>query len=100
MTERPLVIDLDDTLIRTDLLVEAACRLAATRPFACARLPFWLIGGKAALKTRLADAVTIDPALLPYNEALLGRLRQEKSSGRPIYLASASPRKFVEGVAR
>ncbi|HWC63826.1 MAG TPA: UbiA family prenyltransferase [Rhizomicrobium sp.] len=100
MTDRPLVIDLDDTLIRTDLLVEAACRLAATRPFACARLPLWLLGGKAALKTRLAEEVAIDPALLPYNEPLLDHLRRERANGRPLYLASASPRKFVAEVAR
>jgi 4-hydroxybenzoate polyprenyltransferase/phosphoserine phosphatase len=100
MTDRPLVIDLDDTLIRTDLLVEAACRLMATRPFACVRLPLWLMSGKAALKTRLADEVAIDPALLPYDQTLLDRLRQEKAHGRPLYLASASPRKFVADVAR
>jgi 4-hydroxybenzoate polyprenyltransferase/phosphoserine phosphatase len=100
MAERPLVIDLDDTLIRTDLLAEAACRLVAARPLASARLPLWLMAGKAALKTRLADEVEIDPALLPYNEPLLERLRREKAKGRPLYLASASPRKFVAEVAR
>jgi len=95
---RPLVVDLDDTLICTDLLVEAACRLLATRPAACLLLPFWLVGGKAALKNRLADRVALDPASLPYNAPLLEKLRAEKAAGRPLYLASASPRKFVEAV--
>ena len=45
-----LVVDLDGTLIATDLLHESALLLAMRHPLDLLRLPFWLLRGKARVK--------------------------------------------------
>jgi 4-hydroxybenzoate polyprenyltransferase/phosphoserine phosphatase len=98
---RPLVVDLDGTLLRTDLLAETANAFVARRPFSIWRAAHWLAaGGKSKLKTELANATSIDPALLPYNDEVLAWLRHEKSTGRTIVLATASHKSLADGVAR
>jgi len=97
--EVPLVVDLDGTIIRTDLLWELLARLLRRNPFAIFQVLFWWIHGRAWLKKQLAARVTIDPAPLPYNERFLAWVRQEKSAGRKIVLATASDQKMAQPVA-
>ncbi len=54
MSLHPLVVDLDGTLIRTDMLHEFALRVLRDRPFDTLRIPYWLSRGKAVLKRHLA----------------------------------------------
>ena len=56
----PLCVDLDGTLIKTDLLWESVVKLLKTAPWKAFLLTVWLIRGKASLKSRLAESVTID----------------------------------------
>ena len=63
----PLVVDLDGTLLRTDMLHESALILLRDRPLAVLRIPSWLRHGKAALKQRLATLAAFEPAALPYH---------------------------------
>lgn len=95
----PLVTDLDGSLIRSDILHESCAQLLALQPLRIFQLPGWLARGKAALKNALADAVELDPAQLPINQAVLDFLRAEKAKGRRIVLASASHRRPVEAFA-
>ena len=55
-TPHPLVFDLDGTVLRTDSLIEAALRLAATRPLTLLRLLPTLFSGRAAFKHAVAAA--------------------------------------------
>ncbi|TIP84358.1 MAG: prenyltransferase, partial [Mesorhizobium sp.] len=73
----PLAVDLDGTLIATDLLWEGLFILLKKNPLYIFLVPFWLAGGPARLKQAIAQRVDIDPASLPYREALLQRLRTE-----------------------
>lgn len=95
----PLVVDLDGTLIKTDLLLESVCRLMREEPLALFALPYWLLKGKAHLKREIAERVRFDPELLPYRTALLEYLGQEHEKGRQIVLATASDERFAKGVA-
>lgn len=95
-----LVVDLDGTLVKTDLLVESALSLLKRSPWSALWLFVWLARGKAHLKTRISERVEIDAATLPYNEELLDVLRAERASGRAIWLATASHRRLAEQVAR
>ena len=70
----PLVVDLDGTLIRTDLMWESFARLLQRNPFAIFAVLFWWTRGRAFLKQQLARRVQIDPATLPYNEKFLAWL--------------------------
>lgn len=93
------MVDLDGTLIRTDLLFETANTLVTRHPFQTLRLPAWLANGKSYLKSRLAETSAIDPASLPYNEPLVAWLHGQKAQGRQLVLATASHRRLAELVA-
>ena len=96
---RPLVVDLDGTLLRSDLLIETAFAELSRRPLALLELVSALKQGKAALKHRLATTAVFDPAVLPYDEEVLRCIRQARAEGRPVYLASASHEVLVGAVA-
>ena len=98
-TASPLFVDLDGTLIKTDLLVESFLSLLVEQPLAALRAPMWLARGKSALKHEIAERVELDAAALPYNEDLLAWLRQQRASGRRVYLATASNERLARRVA-
>jgi phosphoserine phosphatase len=83
-------VDLDGTLIRTDLLWESMVRLLRKNPLFLFRLPVWWMHGRAHLKAQIGKRVEIDPAVLPYNPDVLGFVRSEAAKGRPVYLVTAS----------
>ncbi len=86
----PLVVDLDGTLLRTDLLLESVLRLIRQRPWLALLTPLWLLRGRAYLKRRVFHLVKLDVSLLPLHEALLSWLKEEKARGRRLVLATAS----------
>ena len=96
---RPLVVDLDGTLIRTDILVESFFALLGRQPQTALLALRELRAGKAAFKTCLADQAVIELATLPFNEDVLAFVTAEKERGRPVYLASASDKRYVEALA-
>jgi 4-hydroxybenzoate polyprenyltransferase len=89
-TTTPLIVDLDGTLLRTDLLQESLLRLFKQSPWLIFIVPLWLTRGRAYLKRRVFQRVQIDLSLLPRNEELLLWLRGEKARGRRLVLATAS----------
>jgi apolipoprotein N-acyltransferase len=95
----PLVVDLDGTLIRTDMMWESIARLVRRNPLAIFQLLFWWKRGRALLKQKLAARVQVDPSALPVHEKFLAWLREEKKSGRKIILATASDLKMAEPIA-
>jgi apolipoprotein N-acyltransferase len=95
----PLVVDLDGTLIKTDLLWESLARLLRQNPLWLFPILFWWTRGRALLKRQLAARVKIDPATLPYHEKFLEFLREQKSVGRKIILATASDLQMALPVA-
>lgn len=96
---RPLCVDLDGTLSRTNLLVEAVFALLKRNPLHVFLLPLWLLRGKAALKQAIADRVELDVTLLPYNQPLLDWIKDQSAQGRSLILATASNSKYAEQVA-
>ena len=95
----PLAVDLDGTLIRTDMMWESLARWLRQNPLAVFQILFWWACGRARLKQKLAARVQVNPADLPYNEEFLDWLRKEKRSGRKIILATASDLKMAQPVA-
>jgi apolipoprotein N-acyltransferase len=95
----PLCVDLDGTLIKTDLLWESLARLLRRNPLQLFPVLYWWLRGRAYLKQQLARRVPIDPASLPYQESLLAFLREQKSAGRKLVLATASDRDMALPVA-
>jgi 4-hydroxybenzoate polyprenyltransferase/phosphoserine phosphatase len=95
----PIVVDLDGTLIHTDLLAETTSRFMIEQPRRLFALVGWLAAGKSHLKGHLAAATEIDVTGLPYNERLLAWLRDQKAQGRSIVLATGSHRLLADRVA-
>ncbi len=95
----PLCVDLDGTLIKTDLFAESMVRLLKRNPLYIFLIPFWWMKGRAFLKFQLGMRVQLDVAALPYCEPLIEFLREEHRRGRPLFLATASDRKLAQPVA-
>ncbi|WP_073631705.1 UbiA family prenyltransferase [Pseudoxanthobacter soli] len=96
---RPIVVDLDGTLVRSDLLIESFLALLGAQPFKALAALKTLRQGKANFKSRLADEAVVEIETLPFNEDVLVFLKAEHARGRPIYIASASDRRYVEALA-
>jgi 4-hydroxybenzoate polyprenyltransferase/phosphoserine phosphatase len=97
--ERPLVLDLDGTLLRTDTLAETLLRLAAADPLALADASTALRHGRAAFKQRVTAAQTLDAATLVYHDEVLALAHEARAAGRPVYLVTAADQAIADGVA-
>lgn len=100
MGTRPLVVDLDGTLIRTDVLVESGLAFIKSAPLRFWEPLLWLVrGGKSKLKSRLADETNVDVATLPYDDTVVEWLKQERAAGRKIVLATASHESYAQAIS-
>jgi 4-hydroxybenzoate polyprenyltransferase len=97
--ERPLCVDLDGTLVKSDTFVDSLMVLARRSPLAFLRTPVWAIRGKAHLKSQVASLVSLDVAHLPYNGPLLDYLKDERAAGRKLYLVTGADRLLAQSVA-
>ena len=70
----PLVVDLDGTLIETDLPIESAIAHISVKPLKAFQPLFWLTSGNACLKQCLAHAAKIDASSLPYCREVLSSI--------------------------
>jgi 4-hydroxybenzoate polyprenyltransferase len=97
--EPPLFVNLDGTLVTTDLLLESLLVLLKARPWMIVLVPLWLLRGRAHLKAEIERRADVIADGLVYNESLLERLRAERARGRQIVLATASHAKYATAVA-
>jgi 4-hydroxybenzoate polyprenyltransferase/phosphoserine phosphatase len=96
----PLYVDLDGTLMRSDLLLESFLELLKRNLLYLFLVPLWLLRGKAALKQEIASRVSVRVDLLPWNTEFVDYLREQKALGRRLVLISASDQRLVDAVAR
>lgn len=95
----PLYVDLDGTLILTDMLLESLLDAVRRKPWIIFLLPLWLLQGRAALKTKLADSSALDVSTLPYNNEFVEYLKQQRSAGRALVLATAAAERLAQRVS-
>ena len=95
----PLIVDLDGTLIKSDLMVESALQLLRRNVLFLLRMLIWLARGKACLKEQVARRVHLDLSNIPYNRRFVSFLKQEVGRGRPVYLATASDARLAVPIA-
>ena len=72
--------------------------LARTAPWLLLAAPFVLLGGRPRLKAFVAQRYVPDPKTLKWRSDVLAFLREEKSRGRQIVLATAAHRLVGEAV--
>lgn len=95
-----LVVDLDSSLLCSDMLFESFWAGFARdwrQTVGALFTVFW--GGRAALKAALADGDVPDPALLPYNQAVLAQIDSWHAAGGRVELVSASDQRLAAAVA-
>ncbi len=96
---RPLCVDLDGTLIKSDSLLDGLCHFVRRHPLDVWRLPLWVVRGRARLKHEIAQRAPLDAARLPYNTSLRSFLQAERRGGRAIFLATGADAALAERVA-
>ncbi len=97
--DAPLCIDLDGTLIRSDLQIESLFALLKKNPLNLFLVFAWLWRGKAHMKEQIARRVELDVANLPYDRPFCDYLQEQKGSGRQLLLVTASNEKYARQVA-
>lgn len=97
--KKNIVVDLDGTLVNSDMLVENLFLFLRLYPLRVFSLLAWLFKGKAFFKRGLADAVVPDAFALPYNKGLVAWLKAQRADGHRLVLATASDRRIAQRVA-
>ncbi|EAR52308.1 hypothetical protein OG2516_07522 [Oceanicola granulosus HTCC2516] len=98
-TGRPLVLDADGTLLRTDMLVETFWAGLGSRPGATLAATARHIRHPARLKAALAEIAPLRTDLLPVEPEVAALAAAARAEGREVALASASDRALVEPLA-
>jgi len=98
-THSPLVVDLDGTLVKTNLLLESLLALLKEKPQYAFVLPVWLLRGRAYLKQQVTRRVSLDVSILPYQDDFLDYLKTQHTAGRSLVLATASDGQIAQQVA-
>lgn len=94
-----LVVDLDGTLIRTDLLHESFWSALSRHwsvPFLALR---HMLRSRAALKRWLAGRSRIDVTTLPYDPLILDMIAKRRAEGGRIMLVTAADKALADRVA-
>ena len=100
VSDIPLAVDMDGTLILSDMSRISFSRVIARRPWVLPGLILKeLTGKRAQWKRDLAERLVFDPAELDYHEAFLDWITGESARGRTLVLATASDRIVAERVA-
>ena len=95
----PLVLDLDGTLVRTDMLVESGLYQLKKGPLRFLLALASLVKGKSRLKAALATGFEFSTNLLPFRPEVLTLMNQALADGREVVLATASDKAIAEKLA-
>ena len=98
-SEPPLVVDLDGTLIRSDMLLESMLAALRRAPATALWIPLWLLRGRAVLKRELATRAQVGVEALPYRAEVVALVRNAGREGRRVVLATASDATLARDVA-
>jgi 4-hydroxybenzoate polyprenyltransferase/phosphoserine phosphatase len=99
VSRRPLCVDLDGTLVKSDTLMDSLLVLVRSRPLEALQFPLWLLRGKAAVKAEVGARVALDVRHLPYNKSVVEYLEVERGEGRKLYLATGADQALAQRVA-
>lgn len=96
----PLCVDLDGTLIHSDLTFESLLAALKQAPWLIFVVPWWLLKGKSHLKDQLSRRAHPDIAVLPYNPHVIDLVREARESGRSTVLVTGSHESLANRIAQ
>lgn len=94
-----LAVDLDGTLLNSDMLHESFWNVAARSWPAAMRALLVLREGKAAFKRALAEQADVDVSRLPYNADMLAYIADYKARGGQVALVTATDQRLADDIA-
>ena len=94
-----LVVDLDGTLLRSDMLFESFWSAVGRDWRSVFRALRTIFSGRAALKQYLAEAAKIDVSVLPYDPQVIEFVKSWRDNGGKTALVTASDAKFAADIA-
>ncbi|MEM6408675.1 MAG: UbiA family prenyltransferase [Pseudomonadota bacterium] len=94
-TRKPLVLDVDGTFLKTDLLFECFWRGLGRDPLATLKAAWRNRGNKPALKAALAEIAKLRLELMPVNGQVKALAEAAQAQGHDVVLASASDHSLV-----
>jgi hypothetical protein len=96
LISRDLYVDLDGTLIRTDMSAESLIDFICRRPLEIWRVLFWCLRGRAYAKARLAEDYEPDIELLPMQTEFADFVAAQQCR---VVLASGTTTSIVSAIA-
>ncbi len=94
----PLVVDLDDAFLATDLKIEALVDVLMNRPLEGIGLAGQLFGGEGGSRRIFERANKLDFASFPINKPFLAFLKAQYELGRSIHLVSDIDQSIVDQI--
>lgn len=94
-----LVVDLDGTLLRTNMLLESFLSALGQDWRSFFRSLVALSKGRAALKRHLATAASVEVASLPYDQQVIDYIEAWRASGGRTALVTASDQIYADAIA-
>lgn len=98
-TRRPLVVDLDGTLLKGDLLFECLFTSISASPARALQALFAGRASRSRLKVTLERAARLEVSSLPYREEVLALIRRRRRAGDRIVLCTAAAQALAERIA-
>jgi 4-hydroxybenzoate polyprenyltransferase/phosphoserine phosphatase len=95
----PLFVDLDGTLLKTDLAEEMLARGIRSISALFGAFKAYRVTGLGGLKRSLVENVGFTPELLPYNQSVRDYIKQAKTEGRRVILITAADQIAAQQIA-
>jgi 4-hydroxybenzoate polyprenyltransferase len=96
----PLILDIDGTLLKSDLLWESMAALATNHPLKSLLIPIFIARGRPVLKDFLARESGLEVGEVPLSPSAMEMIGRAEAEGRMVILASGSPQSMVDAMAK
>lgn len=96
----PLAVDLDNTLLRVDSLIEMFVVNLLRQPWATLKALPALFRGRGTFKRHIAEINLMDVTLFPIHKGLMAYLHEQKAKGRELFLVTAADQDMANTIAR
>lgn len=98
ISDLPLAVDLDGTLIATDTLAEMAVRLLLRAPWMIFPMLLWLAESRSRLKREISNRVKLNVDALPWKREVLAWVAEQRMH-RLVYLVTAAEERVAKAIA-
>jgi 4-hydroxybenzoate polyprenyltransferase len=95
----PVYVHLERAVVRTSLFFEALLSAIKAKPWLLLWLPVLALRHPRRWRQRIGEMADLDVATLPYSEAVLDYLREEKSKGRALVAVWELSEKHAKRIA-